>query len=228
MLIPFVMNKGRAKAVLNEAYSRPWKSTEIYMASFTVEPSKLVISSGEAKAKSAIKNQISKLDADGRHELVASFLINKMIPYLAANPETTMTWFSHKGTIARMFENDLIDQHRHATTKQRRFETSMVMPDQAGWNLINETVAIPEDTTMNVDFDQLHDCYQAFRNSLGNADRLILSCAMIPESQLNRNAFVAQCLVQLGISRATFYRKLADLKMAAAAYRRSLKIAEGI
>lgn len=226
-LVPYTMNRGKATAALNEANSCPWKSTKEYMASFTVEPNSLTVSSNEAKAKSAIRNKLSKLDVDGRHELVTGFIVDKMIPYLDENPDVVLTWSRNKGTIARMFENDLIDQHRHATTNQSRFESSIEMLDQADWNLINDTVTTAEDT-MNVDFDQLHECYETFRASLGPADRMVFSCAMIPESDLNRNAFVAQCLAQLGVSRATFYRRLADLKLRAAYYRRSLKIAEGI
>ena len=141
------------------------------------------LSENEARAKSAIKNKLSKLGTDGRHELVANFIANKMAPYLNENPDVVLTWDNNKGTIVRIFENDLIDQYRHVNTNQSRFEASHQMLDVSGWDLINTTTSdsvpgITEDIMVAAKHNDYESTisakFNSYCESLDKKDRYIL------------------------------------------------------
>lgn len=221
-LIPYIIRRLTPIRIRKRSlnFSDPWDKN--YRQRNYVEISRIyyIVSLKEAKAKSAIKNKLSKLDVDGRHELVTGFIINKMIPYLDENPDVVLTWERNKGTICRMFENDLINQYHHTNTNQAQFEVLFQMLDIDGWERLNNTTAT-EKSMNTINFDELHECYEAFRATLRPADKMVFSCAMIPEKDLHRNAFINQCCQQLGVCRASFYKRLSYLKDQATAYRQA-------
>ena len=176
-LVPLTMKRGKARLVLNEANSRPWMSTEAYMTSFDVKLNNLTMSDNEARSKSAIKNKLRKLDADGRHELVANFLMNKMIPLIDAPENAGWTWKSKKSMIVRIFENDLIDQYRKANTRQGRFDSSIesTAPELLNAaadnrNLDNEAA----ETLINEKTTMIASKFNSFCETLDQKDRYIL------------------------------------------------------
>lgn len=221
-LIPYIIRRLAPIYIRkrNLNFSDPWSKDYKQRAYISSSKIYYAVSLKEAKAKSAIKNKLTKLDIDGRHELVVSFICNKMIPYIHENSNTVFSWNKNKNTIVRMFENDLIDQYRHANTNQSRFESSFQMLDTDGWERLNNTT-ITEKSMNTINFDELHECYEAFRATLRPADRIVFSCAMIPEKDLHRNAFINQCCQQLGVCRTSFYNRLSYLKDQATAYRRA-------
>ena len=183
-LIPLVLRRGKASLSLNEADSRPWLDTDTYMKSVTVKPNGLIVSAAEARAKSAICNKLRKLDTDGRHELVTSFLINKLIPLLDARENADWNWVSNKGTIVRIFENDLIDQYRKANTKQSRFEKSIVSMgcelDKAITTYDNQNITAHEaELIAEENLMSTSAAFHAYCQTLRELDRLLLEASLL-------------------------------------------------
>lgn len=183
-LIPLVLRRGKASHSLNEANSRPWLDTATYMKSITTKPNSLIVSAAEACAKSAICHKLRKLDTDDRHEIVVSFLINKLIPLLDVSENANWSWTSNKGTIVRIFENDLIDQYRKANTRQGRlkkeiipmgFEFEEVVAAYDNKNMYaHEAELIEEDLLMSV-----ITSFHAFVKTLSERDRAIIISTLL-------------------------------------------------
>ena len=183
-LIPLVLHRGKASLSLNEADSRPWLDTDTYMKSVTVKPNSLTVSAAEARAKSAICNKLRKLDADGRHEVVVPFLVNKLIPLLDTLESADWNWASKKGTIIRIFDNYLIDQYRKANTKQQRFEKSVISMgcelEKAITAYLNNNITVHEAELIEEDFlMSITAAFYNFVKTLSERDRAIIVSTLL-------------------------------------------------
>lgn len=200
--------KAQAELTISEQNNKLMLDCYNYLIRSTLKKSKRItdLSQAEANSKSAIRRKLIGSTTEERHDIVTSFILDKVLPFFESRKDKEYS--HHTSTIVRMFENHLIDQYRHQQVENKHVSKLNDFTEEQQMDIINKASL----TDMHAYTDYIWDITVEFRKTLSRDEKLIFAYLTFAGDDAKKRNMIPRICETLDIGRATFFNRLSNLK----------------